>query len=343
LKLTTALIHLISIGTPFLATSATLFPAGQGNSARVGLTQHEMSRIVGEQLEEPLRVLEWKASEPPLSNAVVYSVLPPRLDDALMRRVADAFGVTGEIEQIKGETLGHIGFRIQGSRAAGTTNKAPSVYFWLTMGNFGYSSGEICFGWDEKNHKPLAGDVPTTEQAKQKALDLLLFLGLSLDHLEHDAAGAIRCAFSTDHIGFVDRSDKQRKRAILSRSVTFYQKVPSGGTTIGVGNGGQLRFTFRSDGRVSRIEWFFRRLVKDSEAKPKTSKRIIRDLKTRNAWTWHERLPPSVVVTNCVLSYPQGDSWLDQKYVAPFYLLTGTDADGRGVTLYVPLEWERKN
>lgn len=199
------------------------------------------------------------------------------------------------------------------------------------------------FGWDIKNHKPLAEDVPTTEQARQKALDLLPLLGLSQDSLEHDADGAIRCAFSTDQVGYVDRRDKQRKRAIVSRSVTFCQKVPGGGTTIGVGNGGQLRFTFRSGCRVSSMEVFFRRLVKDSEANPKTSERIIRDLKTRNAWTWHEHLPPSVVVTNCVLSYPQGNSWLDQKYVAPFYMLTGTDAGGRGVTLYVPLEWRRKD
>jgi hypothetical protein len=112
----------------------------------------------------------------------------------------------------------------------------------------------------------------------------------------------------------------QRKRVVIQQNVSFYQRVPFGGTTVGVGDGGQLRFSFVSEGKVSGIEWFFRKMEKAGEARPKTSKDIMRDIRKRKAWTWHQSVPSSLTVTNCVLAYPQGNSWLNQDYVWPFYM-----------------------
>jgi len=167
-------------------------------------------------------------------------------------------------------------------------------------------------------------------------------LGLSPRDLEQTGDSSLRWDSSVEEIRYVDKIDKRRKKAVVSRTVTFYQKMPGGGTTISVGDGGALRFTFVSNGKVGSIEWFFRKLTRIGEARSKTRKELLLDLKDKKAWTWHERMTRSVVITNCALAYPQGNSWLDQKSVAPFYMLTGTDADGRAVTLYVPLEWEQK-
>ena len=93
------------------------------------------------------------------------------------------------------------------------------------------------------------------------------------------------------------------------------------------------------EAKVSSIEWFFRKMEKTGQAKPKTSKEIMRDIRNRKAWTWHQTVPSSVTITNCVLAYPQGNSWLNQDYVWPFYMLTGIASEGRTITLYVPLEW----
>jgi hypothetical protein len=181
--------------------------------------------------------------------------------------------------------------------------------------------------------------VPGKEEAKEKALMFLPVLGLSTNDLEHYGNGRIRWASSASEVGYTDRLDKQRKKAVMARNVTFYQRVFAGGVTASVGDGGTLRFTFVSEGKVASIEWFFRKLRKAGEAKPKSSKEIMRDITRRNAWTWHQNVPSSITVTNCVLAYPQGNSWLNQKSVWPFYMVTGTDSEGRGVTVFVPLDY----
>ncbi len=312
--------------------------AEQGQAALPRPEEHELERMIGNQLETPVRVSAWKASEPQRTNLFIYSVRPPQMDQALMLRVANRFGVKGEIEQIRGDTLGHLGFWIKENNPTNSA-KSREVKFWLTMGNFAFSSGDDGYRYDpvRKTH-PVYG-VPTKEAAKEKALDLLPLLGLSTNDLEHYANGRVRWASSGSTISYTDGTDKQRKQIVTARNVSFYQRVPGGGTTASVGDGGVVRFSFVSDGKVTSIESFFRNMVKAGEAKPKTSKEIMRDVRNGNAWTWHQTVPPSITVTNCVLAYPQGNSWLNQNHVWPFYMLTGTGSEGHPVTLYVPLEW----
>lgn len=312
--------------------------AEEGQAALPQADEHELERMVGNQLETPVQVSAWKTREPQRTNLFIYSVRPPQLDEALMRRVADRFGVTGEIEQIPSDTLGHVGFWI---KETNPTNSAKSreVKFWLTMGNFTFSSGDDGYRYDpvKKTH-PIHG-VPTKDEAKEMGLKLLPLLGLSTNDLEHYANDRLRWASSGSSVSYTDRTDKQRKKIITARNVSFYQRVPGGGTTASVGDGGVVRFSFVSDGKVASIEWLFRNMVKAGETRPKTSNEIMRDVRSRNAWTWHQTLPSSITVTNCVLAYPQGNSWLNQNHVWPFYMLTGTASQGHPVTLYVPLEW----
>ena len=314
-------------------------PAGQAAKPIPWPEPYELERMIGNKVETSVRVAAWKAPEPQRTNLLIYSVLPPQMDEALMRRVAERFGIKGEIEQIRGDTLGHLGFWI---KETNPTNSAKSreVKFWLTIGSFSFSSGDDGYLWDIKQHQPLMHGVPNKEEGKQKALELLPLLGLSTNDLEHYSNGRLRWASGASEIGYTDRVDKQRKKAVMARNVSFYQRVPGGGVTAGVGDGGELRFSFVREGKVSRIEWFFRKMEKAGEAQPKTSKDIMRDLRNRNAWTWHQGVPTSLTVTNCVLAYPQGNSWLNQDYVWPFYMVTGTNIEGHTTTFYVPLEWD---
>jgi hypothetical protein len=316
-----------------------LFPAcaGQGQKPVPRPEPPELERIIGNQLSSSIRIA-WKSSEPQSTNLFIYSTAAPRVDEKLMRRVAEKFSVTGEISPIPADKDGEIGFWI---RETNPTNSAKSrcVSFSLVSGSFAYSSGDDGYRWDIKNHKPLMRGVPDKEEAKRMALELLPLLGLSTNDLEHYSNGRIRWASSAPEIGYTDRADKQRKKAVIARNVNFFQRVPGGGVTAGVGNAGQLRFSFVSEGKVASIEWFFRKLVTAGQAKPKTSKEIKRDIRSRNAWTWRQTVPSSLTVTDCALAYPQGNSWLDQKFVWPFYMVTGTNSEGIGMTLFVPLEW----
>jgi len=329
------LIHLsLKVAGMFLLTLLPLY-AGQGHKPIPKPESYELERMIGNQLETSIRAT-WKASEPQQTNLFMYAVGQVQLDEKLMKRVAERFSLTGEITPMPVGREGDIGFWIKEANPTNST-KYRCVSFSLLSGSFAYHSGDDGYRWDIKNHTPLMHGVPDKEQARQMALEFLPLLGLTTNSLEHYGNGRLRWASSAPEIGYTDRVDKQRKKAVMARSISFYQRVP-GGVTAGVGDGGQLRFSFVSEGKVASIEWFFRKLVEAGEAKPKSSKQIIRDISRRNAWTWHRTVPSSVTITNCALAYPQGNSWLNQKSVWPFYMVTGTNSEGGSVTLFVPLE-----
>jgi hypothetical protein len=299
---------------------------------------YTLERLVGNPLDEPIRILAWNARPPPTTNLFIYAASLPAMDEALMHRVAQHFGVKGEITQIKGDTLGHLGFWI---RERNPTNEIEDrvVKFWVTKGDFSYSGGSDGHGWDLKNHKPLVSGVPSKEETKRLALELLSLLRLSTNDLAHSPDGRLLSGFSRPTIGYTDRTDKQRKRVVISSSVTFYQKIPGGGVSDGIGDGGAIRFSFGVEGKLFAIEWFFRKLTKAGEAKAKSTADVIQNIRKGTAWTWHQTVRSPITVTDCVLAYPQANSFLHQEYLWPFYRVSATDVDGRTVTLYVPLEW----
>lgn len=300
------------------------------------LNEYELDRTVGNQIENPIRA-KWKTSEPQAANLAIYATSIPPLDEAMMKRVATHFGLKGELEQIKGDTMGHVGFEIS---EPNSTNKlkSRSLAYWITTGSFSYAGGGDGHYWDLKNHKLFAEGVPSKEEAKQKAIELLPLFGLSTNDFAYYPNGRIKWASSTSTISYNERGTMERKTVPVEQSVSFYQKIPNSGESDGIGDGGSVRFSFGRAAKISQIEWCFRKLEKAGEAKPKTSREILRDLKNRNAWTWHETIPTDLTITNCVLAYPQGNSFLNQKYLWPFYRLIGS-AKGNAVTLFVPLEY----
>lgn len=313
-------------------------PDQQGQNAVPAPSEYELERMVGNQPETPIRVTEWKAPEPQQTNLFLYRVAQASLDEGLMRRVAERFALQGRIEPIRGETLGHIGFEI---REVGATNatKVRRVYCWLTMNKFGYSTSDDGYRYNPTTKTHEESNVPDNDAAKMKALELLPLLGISTNDLEHLPNGRLKWLTRASTVSFTDKSTKQRKTVPIMRTVSLVQRVPGGGTTTSIGGGGQVSFGFVSEGRVADIEWCFRKMSRAGQAKPKSSKEVIRDIQQGRAWTWHQNIPTSVTVTDCVLAYPQGNSWLQQEYVWPFYMLTATGSDGRTVTLYVSLEW----
>jgi hypothetical protein len=331
-------LHLILKAGLCLLLSAATAAAGSRPKAIPPPDDYQLERMVGNRLETAVRVSAWQAPEPQQTNWAIYSVALPQMDEALMRRVAAHFGVKGQIEQIRGDTLGHIGYWIKESNP-GRPQEDREVKFWLTIGSFSYGTGDNGYRYDPKTKTHPVFGVPTKEEARAKALQMLPLVGLTTNDLQLHPDGRIASASSSPGITYTDRSDGQRKRVVIQQNVSFYQRVPFGGRTVGVGDGGKLTFSFVSEAKVSGIEWFFRKLVKAGEAKPKASKEIMKDIAKRNAWTWHQRVPSRVTVTECVLVYPQGNSWLHQEYVWPFYMLTATGSDGQTLTLYVPLEW----
>ena len=297
-----------------------------------------LERTVGYRLGNPPRRVEWKAPEPIQTNLVVYSAVTPACDPTLMQRVADHFQVLGPIKQFTDREAFGFGYLIE-ERDPTNRMVLRDVAYIATSGAFRYGTADRGERWDLKNHKPLVRGVPGKAEAQAMAIGLLPLLGISTNDLHYQPDGSLLSWFGEEAVSYNDRVTKERKRVVIQRSVSFCQRIPLGGTPSSVGDGGQVRFTFVSEGKVTGIEWFFRKLEVAGQAKPKSRQDIIKDIKAGRFWTWHQKIPGSLTVTHCELTYPQGNSGTYQRYVWPFYMVTGTAQEGRVVTLFVPAKW----
>lgn len=255
-----------------------------------------------------------------------------------MQRVADHFQVRGQIKQFTDRDAFAFGYLIE-ERDSTNRMTVRDVAYIATTGAFRYSTADRGERWDIKNHKPLVHGVPDKLEAREMATKLLPLLGISTNDLHRRPDGALSTSFGEEGVTYNERVTKERKRVVIQRSVSFHQRIPSGGTASTVGDGGQVRFTFVSEGKVASIEWFFRKLEEAGQAKPKSREQIIKDIKAGRCWTWYQKSPRSLTVTNCELAYPQGNSGTYQPYVWPFYMVTGTSEEGRPVTLFVSAKW----
>lgn len=297
-----------------------------------------LERTVGYQVESPPRRVEWKAPEPIQTNLTVYSASIPPFDRALMQRVADHFQVRGDIKQFTDRDTSAFGYLIE-ERNPTNRMTVRDVAYIATTGAFRYSTADRGDRWDIKNHKPLVHGVPDKVEAKEIAVKLFPLLGISTNDLHHRPDGRLFASYGEEGVTYNERVTMERKRVVIQRSVSFYQKIPGGETVSSVGDGGQVRFTFVSDGKVAGIEWFFRKLEQAGLAKSKSRQELIKDIKAGRCWTWHQKVPRYLTVTNCELAYPQGNSGTYQPYVWPFYMVTGTGEEGRPVTLFVSAKW----
>jgi len=293
-----------------------------------------LERTVGYQPDMPPRNVLWRAPEPRWTNLIVYSAQIPEFNPDLMRRVAAHFGVKGEIERFDEPLVGAFGYWI---RERNWTNRCVTrdVAFIVTTGAFRYGTSDSGNRYDPKTKTHPNYAVPNKTEALERALQLLPLLKVTTNDLQLRADGTLLVGYDENVISYNDRQTRERKRVVIQRGVTFYQRMPAGSALSTVGDGGKLRFSFVSGGEVSGIEWFFRKLTPAGQAKPKSSKQIVKDIKAGRCWTWHQHVPESLTVTNCELAYPQGNSMTHQDYVWPFYMVTGIGPDQRRVTLFV--------
>lgn len=338
---TTWRIHQIREGIRLFAWLLLIAPPAvvcRGGSSFPAPSEDELERTVGYAFQGRIAEVNWRADEPRQTNLPVYAGTTRGYDETLMRRVADAFGVLGAIEVFRDAPTGAFGYWL---RELNPTNRFSQreIAFIVTTGAFRYGTADDGRRYDSKKKAHLEYRVPSKEEAREKALTLLPLLNLSTNDLEHDRHGRLRCAYGESGITYNDRVSGQRKREVIQRSVSFFQRVPSGGTTSSVGDGGQVRFTFVSEGKLTGIEWFFRKLEVAAQAKPRSRQDIIKDIKAGRFWTWQQKVPRALTVTNCELAYPQGNSGTYQPYVWPFYMVSATGKEGGTVTLFLPAKW----
>jgi hypothetical protein len=299
---------------------------------------HILERTVGYQLGTPPRHVEWKSPEPTQSNLTVYSASLPPFDATVMQRVADHFRVRGDIKQFTDRDASAFGYLIE-ERNPTNRMAARDVAYIATTGAFRYGTADRGDRWDIKNHKPLVHGVPDKVEATRMAIELFPLLGISTNDLHHRPDGCLFTSSGEEGVTYNERGTKERKRVVIQRSISFHQRIPGAGVTSNVGDGGQVRFTFVSEGKVAGIEWFFRKLEPAGLAKPKSRQELINNIKSGRCWTRDQKAPRSLTVTNCELAYPQANSGTYQPYVWPFYMVTGVGDDGRRVTLFIPAEW----
>ena len=296
----------------------------------------DLEQLVGAEVAARGTRLAWEASEPPSTNPAIYKVEPSQFNESLLRKIADHFALVGDITPIPQDLVSAPGYWIKEPNPTNTL-KWRCVVFSVAQGNVGYYSGDDGYRYDPLTRRHNIRGVPEKEEAFVQALELLPLLNLSTNDLEHRPDGRLKWSSGVSEIGYFDRESNERKRTVKRRDVSFFQRVPGGGTTTGVGDGGQLRIGFVSEGKVSDIECLFRKMVKVGEARPKTSKEIMSDIDRGRAWTWRANVPSSLSISNCAVAYPQGNSEFHQEYVWPFYMLASPD--GGGTTLYAPLDW----
>lgn len=304
-------------------------------------SEDEMEFLVGQPMPSRFSKLDWRAGEPPQSNLVIYAVVPPRYEQSRLEALAKAVGISGPIVPMPDDLTIAPGYWI---KEPNPTNSFlwTSVYFSKSTGLIGHGSWDSGHRWDLKNRRPFASGVPDRDEAFRRVIALLPALGVTTNDLELRANGTIRWQSTTDGTTYTDRTDKQRKRYIRQRTITLFQRVPNGGITHSIGNGGCLEAGFVSEGKLTSVEMLFRQMKEVGQAKPLTKKEVIKALEKGRGWTLRQFLPPNLTVTNCALVYPQGNSDLKQAYVWPFYGVTGFSiqkGQTNAVNIYVPLSW----
>jgi hypothetical protein len=303
-------------------------------------THWELSSIVGEPLLDGFRKVEWSAGPLAMSNVVIYAIEPPpKYDEAFLKRLADVFGIKGTTEPLPPGMAGYPGYWI---KEPNPTNRLRYKSVIISEEGIGYSSGEDNHRWDLENHRPLAVDVPTAEEALERTLALLPVLGLSTNSLEHKPDGTLKWGRDDEGTTYTDRVDGQRKRYIRQMNITLYQKLPSGGRTAGVGTMGLLRAGFMSEGKLAELHLEFRRVKVSHTVPVKSQAQVISQLRKGKAWSLYAHVPDKITVTDCSLVYPQCGEPCKQTRLWPFYSVRGfdvVDGETNGVIVYVPIAW----
>lgn len=292
----------------------------------------DWEQLIGQPMPTPIKKIIWAAPEPTQTNLSIYSVQPARYDPNRLKVLAGFMGMKGDPVRMPDSTDIAPGYWI---KYPSPTNSSlwQSVFFSERTGVLGYGSPDNGYRWDLKNHKPMVSGVPTHSEALAKALTLLPILGITTNELELNSDGSLRRQFTKDVTGYNERTSNERKEMLQKRSVTFFQRVPTG-ETLSVGEGGTIEVAFISEGKIAQVSLLFRKLTPAGTANSMGAKQLVARLEHGKAWTFRPRLPETLTVTNCAVAYPQGNSSYPQKYLWPVYRVTGFGASTDGTQTY---------
>lgn len=305
-----------------------------------GPSEAEMESLAGQELPHPVKVLEWSAPEPRQTNLDVYAVQPEKFDEGRLRKIAEAFGVKGQVAPLPSSYTRAPGYWVKEPNS--TNSRIWECVIWSNLGEIVYSSGDDGRRWDLAAHRPLVTNVPTAEAALEKAMALLPVLGVTTNDFDYDSNGKLRWGSGDSTMSFNDRSTGERKSVATLRTVGIAQRLPNGGKVESVGGGGTLSVGFISEGKLAKVEFLFRPVKSVGKANPLSKKEVIKQLEQGKAWTWLAMPPQSITVTNCILVYPQGNHLLRQNYLYPFYKVTGfsvSEGETNSASFLVPLSW----
>jgi hypothetical protein len=293
-------------------------------------------RLVGDPVEAVK--VQWKASEPPATNLLIYSVEPAPYDERWFVAMGKHFGVMGEPKSMPTSLASAPGYWI---KQPNPTNQQwfKSVSFSEKSGAFGFALDESDFRWDVSRHQPLVRGVPTPEEALAKTLELLPILKISRDDLEHTSNGNLRWSYTTDGTRYTDKQHGERKRFVRRINLMLWQKVHEGASTLSIGGGGMLEASYISEGKLAAVQFLFRKLRPVGQVKPLRHEQVVSAIEQGKAHSFQATVK-SITVTNCSLVYPQHNSERKQEFVWPFYAAKGfeiSDGETTSRTIYVLL------
>lgn len=303
-------------------------------------TETELENLVGQEIERPVKSVQWKAGEPPKTNLLIYASQPFAYSADFIKSLADFLQVRGELQRLPPTIISAPGYWI---KEPNPTNKETwkSLIFSEISGSIRYNSGEDNHKWDLKKHKPLAQGVPDEKEALQRTLALLPALGITTNDLEYLQNGQLRYSYNTEGTWYNDRYDNwQRKRYIRQVNIEFWQRVQDGASVLSIGGGGMLRAGYISEGHLAELEMTFRKVKPVGVALPKSSAELVRMLQQRQARSF-KSVPEHLTVTQCSVVYPQANSSTKQDFLWPFYSLKSisvVNGETNSFYVYIPLQ-----
>jgi hypothetical protein len=140
----------------------------------------------------------------------------------------------------------------------------------------------------------------------------------------------------------MDRATRKTVTIPFKATITFSQRIP-GGSTYSVGSSGLLRIDFVSEGKLSGIESFIRKVEPCGSAQPRSKEEILKMVQRGAAHTWKTQVPASVTITNCIVGYPLAAPGYSQEFAWPFHWLMATGRIGdrqESLYLFVPFRYE---
>lgn len=303
-------------------------------------SQQDLEQTVGTPVRGLVTDAKWATGEPTASPSPIHRIVPSRFDEARFLSIAKTLGFTNSPEPIPITKRSAPGVWIR--------EAAPVKFGWRSLafseaeGSLTFGSGDDGWRYDAQAKRPVAPNVPTREEAFEKALSLLDSLGISTNEIGRRADGSLRWSYVTSTTGFMDRATRKTVTIPFKATITFSQRIP-GGSTYSVGSSGLLRIDFVSEGKLSGIESFIRKVEPCGSAQPRSKEEILKMVQRGAAHTWKTQVPASVTITNCIVGYPLAAPGYSQEFAWPFHWLMATGRIGdrqESLYLFVPFRYE---